>query len=76
MKRNDVKARNAAGISFYTHVIANPANTREWIVFFKKDAGRSFFLVDENEDVESFAHLDGLIDELRTLGIKNVEIHL
>ncbi|AGI23126.1 hypothetical protein H681_06230 [Pseudomonas sp. ATCC 13867] len=76
MKRNDVKARNAVGISFYTHVIANPANTREWIVFFKKDAGRSFFLVDENEDVESFAHLDGLIDELRALGIKNVEIHL
>lgn len=76
MKRNDVKARNAAGISFYTHVIANPANTKEWIVFFKKDAGRSFFLVDESEQVESFAHLDGLIVELRELGIKNVEIHL
>lgn len=71
-----MKARNAAGISFYTHVIANPANTREWIVFFKKDAGRSFFLVDEDEQVESFAHLDGLVGELRELGIKNVEIHL
>jgi len=76
VKRNDVKARNAAGISFDTHVIANPANTREWIVFFKKDAGRSFFLVDESEQVESFAQLDGLIGELRELGIKNVEIHL
>ncbi|MEE9103645.1 hypothetical protein ACAW63_18520 [Pseudomonas sp. QE6] len=76
MKRNDVKARNAAGISFDTHVIANPTNTKEWIVFFKKDAGRSFFLVDESEQVESFAHLDGLIVELRELGIKNVEIHL
>lgn len=76
MKRSDVKARNAAGIAFDTHVIANPANTREWIVFFKKDAGRSFFLVDEDEQVESFAHLDDLVGELRELGIKNVEIHL
>ncbi|MFV3308420.1 hypothetical protein ACNFBT_24425 [Pseudomonas sp. NY15181] len=76
MKRNDVKARIAAGISFDTHVIANPTNTKEWIVFFKKDAGRSFFLVDEDEQVESFAQLDGLIGELRELGIKNVEIHL
>jgi hypothetical protein len=44
-------------------------------VFFKKDAGRSYFLVDESEEVESFAHLDDLIDELRELGIKNAEIH-
>lgn len=76
MNRNDVKARHAEGISFDTHVIANPTNTKEWIAFFKKDAGRSFFLVDENEEVESFAHLDDLIHELRELGIKNAEIHL
>ncbi|WP_447752460.1 hypothetical protein [Pseudomonas nicosulfuronedens] len=75
MKRDDVKARHAAGIFFDTHVIANPINTKEWIVFFKKKAGRSFFLVDDNEEVESFAHLDGLIAELRDLGIKNAEIH-
>ena len=75
MNRNDVKARHAEGISFDTHVIANPTNIKEWIVFFKKNAGRSFFLVDENEEVESFAHLDDLIHELRDLGIKSAEIH-
>jgi hypothetical protein len=75
MKRNDVKARYAEGISFDTHVIVNPTNTKEWIVFFKKSAGRSFFLVDENEEVESFAHLDDLVHELRDLGIKSAEIH-
>ncbi|MCY1358450.1 hypothetical protein D9M68_467250 [compost metagenome] len=75
MKRNDVKARHAEGIVFDTHVISNPTNTKEWIVFFKKDAGRSFFLVDDNEEVESFVHLDDLIHELRDLGIKSAEIH-
>lgn len=75
VKRNDVKARHAEGVTFDTQVIANPANTREWIVFFKKDAGRSFFLVDDNEEVESFARLDDLIQELRDLGIKRAEIH-
>jgi 1,2-phenylacetyl-CoA epoxidase PaaB subunit len=75
MKRNDVKARHAEGISFDTHVIANPTNTKEWIVFFKKNAGRSFFLVDDNEEVESCVHLGDLIHELRDLGIKSAEIH-
>ena len=75
MQREDVKARHAEGVVFDTHVIANPANTREWIVFFKKGAGRSFFLVGDNEEVESFAQLDTLIDQLKTLGIKGAEIH-
>jgi hypothetical protein len=56
--------------------MANPANTAEWIVFFKKEAGRSFFLVDETEQVETFASLDEVIPELRLLGIKRVEVQL
>lgn len=75
MNRNDVKSKHAEGVTFDTHVIANPTNVKEWIVFFKKDAGRSYFLVDDSEEVESFDHLDDLIEELRELGIKNAEIH-
>ncbi|EXF91717.1 hypothetical protein HK44_012960 [Pseudomonas fluorescens HK44] len=75
MKREDVKTRQEEGIQFDTHLIANPANTREWIVFFKKNAGRSFFLVNDNEEIESFRHLDDLIHELRDVGIKVAEIH-
>ena len=56
--------------------MVNPANTAEWIVFFKKDAGRSFFLVDEADQVETFASLDELMPELRVLGIKRVEVQL
>lgn len=36
MKREDVKTKYAEGIQFDTHLIANPANTQEWIVFFKR----------------------------------------
>lgn len=46
MKREDVIKRLADGVVFHTQVMVNPANTSEWIVFFNKDAGRSFFLVD------------------------------
>ncbi|HLA31837.1 MAG TPA: hypothetical protein VJ047_12535 [Pseudomonas sp.] len=76
MQREEVKSKQAEGALFDTHVIANPANPREWIVFFKKGAGRSFFLVDQQEQVESFADLNGLIEELRQLGIKGAEIHI
>ena len=76
MKRADVKRRTAEGVLFDTQIMANPANTSEWIVFFKKEAGRSFFLVDETEQVETFASLDEVIPELRLLGIKRVEVQL
>lgn len=72
----DIKSKQAQGVLFDTHIIANPANTREWIVLLKKGAGTSFFLVDDQEQVESFADLNGLIEELRLLGIKAAEIHL
>ena len=62
------------GVQFDTHVIVNPGNTCEWIVLFKKDAGTSFFLVDEQEQVDTFADLNQLVDELRLLGIKSVEL--
>jgi len=75
VKRADIKARQAAGVQFDTHVIVNPGNTREWIVLFKKDAGTSFFLIDDQDDVETFADLNQLVLELRQLGIKNAELH-
>lgn len=76
MKREQVRERHAQGLIYATHVIQNPANPGEWIVFFKKSAGRSFFLVDERDEVESFSQLDGLIETIRGLGIKTAEIHI
>ena len=75
MKRADVKRRSDQGVLFDTQVMVNPANTAEWIVFFKKGEGRSFFLIDASEEVESFARLDDLIHELKQLGIKRIEVH-
>ncbi|MBC3350135.1 MULTISPECIES: hypothetical protein [Pseudomonas] len=76
MKREQVRERHAEGLICATHVIQNPANPGEWIVFFKKSAGRSFFLVDDQDEVESFSRLDDLIEIIRGLGIKFAEIHI
>ncbi|MNG25787.1 hypothetical protein D3C84_1106910 [compost metagenome] len=76
MKREKVKVRIDEGVFFDTQIMANPANTREWIVMFKKDAGRSFFLIDEQDEIDSFPDLDSLVNELRKLGIRRTEIHL
>lgn len=43
---------------------------------FKKDAGRSFFLIDDQDEIDSFPDLNSLVDELRKLGIRRTEIHL
>jgi hypothetical protein len=76
MKREQIRERHAEGCISATHVIQNPANSGEWIVFFKKSAGRSYFLVDDNDEVESFGRLDDLIETIRGLGIKFAEIHM
>jgi len=76
MKREQVRERHAEGHISATHVIQNPASPGEWIVFFKKSAGRSYFLVDENDEVESFSGLDELVETVRGLGIKFAEIHM
>ena len=76
MKREKVRDRQAAGKISATHIIANPTLAREWIVFFKKDGGRSYFLVDESDEVMSVRRLDDAVKELRGLGIKFAEIHL
>ncbi|ANJ56559.1 hypothetical protein [Pseudomonas silesiensis] len=76
MKREQVRKCHAEGEISATHVIQNPASPEEWIVFFKKSAGRSFFLVDDNDEVESFNSLDDLIETVRGLGIKFAEIHM
>lgn len=76
MKREHVKARHAEGQITATHVIQNPGDLGEWIVFFKKSDGRSYFLVDDQDEVESFPRLDDLIETLRGLGIKFAEVHL
>lgn len=61
MKREKVRDRQAAGKISATHIIANPTLAREWIVFFKKDGGRSYFLVDESDEVMSFRRLDDAV---------------
>jgi hypothetical protein len=76
MKREQVRERHLKGQVSGTHVIQNPADPGEWIVFFKKSGGRSFFLVDDNDEVESFSRLDDLIETVRGLGIKFAEIHM
>jgi hypothetical protein len=76
MKRELVKKRHFEGSISATHIIQNPATAGEWIVFFKKDAGTSYFLVDDNDEVESFNQLDELVVTVRGLGIKSAEIHL
>lgn len=76
MKREHVRARHAEGQISATHIIRNPADLGEWIVFFKKSGGRSYFLVDEQDEVESFPRLDDLIETLRSLGVKFADIQM
>ncbi|MFP8973998.1 hypothetical protein ACLI35_27630, partial [Pseudomonas aeruginosa] len=70
MKREKVRDRQAAGKISATHIIANPTLAREWIVFFKKDVGPSYFLADASDEGLSFRLPDAAAKELPRQGIR------
>lgn len=55
MKREDVKTKHGEGMHFDTHVIANPANTHEWIILFKRMPGEAIFW---SMTTRKWSHLD------------------
>lgn len=55
MKRADVKTKHGEGMHFDTHVIANPANTHEWIILFKRRLGEA---ISWSMTTRKLSHLD------------------
>lgn len=75
MKCEKVWDRQVVGKILVIYIIVNFILVREWIVFFKKDGGCSYFLVDESDEVMLFCWFDDVVKELCGLGIKFVEIY-
>ena len=66
----DFTVRNRGGTYWY-HTHAHELTAKQ-----AYNGLASFFLVDDNDEVESFTSVDELIETVRGLGIKFAEIHM
>ena len=57
-------------------LMRNPENRSEWFVTLRTLAGKSFMLVDERDQVISETDINQLLEQLKSIGIKQVQLHL
>lgn len=57
-------------------ILPTPGDASRWFVLMHNDEGKSFILVEDNENVISVPDLDGLIGTIREIGFRIVSIRL
>lgn len=57
-------------------LLPNTISRDEWLVMIKDKQGKSFFLVDDNNEVRSFKSLDDIAALLREVGCKRAKLFL
>lgn len=55
-------------------IMPAPSREKHWILFFEESEGRSYFLLNEQDEVRQFQTVDSAIEELQALGFKRAEI--
>ncbi|KAA8976899.1 MULTISPECIES: hypothetical protein [Gammaproteobacteria] len=70
MKREDIIDLHSHHRIDAARVIPAPSQSRKWILFFLETEGRSYFLLNENDDICQFQTVDEAIGELQALGFK------
>ena len=55
-------------------IMPAPSREKHWILFFEESEGRSYFLLNEEDEVYQFQTVDSAVEELQTLGFKRAEV--
>jgi len=54
----------------------NPSNQTEWFIMLRKQTGKSFMLVDDNDSPIVDSDMEQLFSILKTLGFMQVIVHI
>ncbi|MFO7787062.1 MAG: hypothetical protein R6W87_04705 [Halospina sp.] len=74
MKREDIIDLHSNDRIEAARIIPAPSQGRQWILFFEEAGGRSYFLLNEDEEVCQFQTVDSAIEELQALGFRWAEV--
>lgn len=74
MKKNEIKALREKNRVDSVKIVRSPSDASEWVVLFKADGGKSFFLISDDDQVCSYADLDAAVAALDALGFTRAEV--
>ncbi len=74
MKKNEIKILREKGSVDSVKIVRSPADASEWVVLFKENDGKSFFLVSDDDEVCSYETLDAVVEGLDALGFARAEV--
>lgn len=74
MKKNEIKALREKGRIDAVKIMRSPADASEWIVLFKENEGKSFFLISDDDEMCAYPTLDDAVDALDALGFARAEV--
>lgn len=74
MKKNEIKELRENGGVDAVKIVRSPADASEWVVLFKENDGKSFFLVSDDDEVCSYETLDLVVEALDALGFARAEV--
>lgn len=74
MKKNDIKELREKGRVDAVKIVRSPADASEWVVLFKENDGKSYFLVSDDDEVCSYSTLDAVVEALDAFGFTRAEV--
>lgn len=74
MKKNEIKKLREKGRVDAVKIVRSPADASKWVVLFKENDGKSYFLVSDDDEVCSYSTLDAVVEALDALGFARAEV--
>lgn len=76
MKLSSVKSKLAEKQDLIIDVMRNPSDLSEWVIWVRKQSGKSHLVVNDNDSVIRSADANTILLLLKNLGVKNVHFLL
>ena len=76
MKLAEAIRLHAAGELLHVELMRNPKYSNRWFLTLRDRVEKRFFLVDDNEDVETYTSLEEAIAISKQIGFRTATLHL
>lgn len=76
MKLAEAIRLHAAGELLHVELMRNPKDRNRWFLTLRDRIEKRFFLVDDNDDVETYASLEEAINISKQIGFRTATLHL
>jgi len=76
MKLAEAIRLHDAGELLHVELMRNPKDRNRWFLTLRDRVEKRFFLVDDNDDVETYANLEEAIGVSKQIGFRTATLHL